>query len=195
MHTFEPSEQYQLLEVARQSIAEGMQHGVPLHPRLAEFSSRLQVLCGNFVTLTLAGELRGCIGSLRGHSPLLQNIADNAFNAAFRDPRFSALSALESPGIELEISLLSNPRAMVFADESDALAQLQAHVDGLILEVGAYRATFLPSVWQQLPDAEVFLRQLKRKAGLPEDYWSVDVQLQRYRSHSFSDTLVVGNQT
>jgi hypothetical protein len=194
MHTFEPCEQYQLLEVARRSIAEGMQHGIPLHPRPAEFSSRLQVICGNFVTLTLAGDLRGCIGSLQGHCPLLQNIADNAFNAAFRDPRFSALSELESPGIELEISLLSRPQAMVFADESDALAQLQAHVDGLILEVGACRATFLPSVWQQLPDAELFLRHLKRKAGLPEDYWSGDLQLQRYRSHSFSDVLVVASK-
>lgn len=187
MRIVEPGEQVLLLALARRSIGEGMDQGGPLRVEPEDYSLRLQGFRGNFVTLKLAGELRGCIGSLEADKPLVQGIADNAFNAAFRDPRFDALSPRELAGIELEISLLSPPEVMVFESQSDALSQLRVGVDGLILTVGIHRATFLPSVWQQLPDATQFLRELKCKAGLAADYWSGQLQLQRYRSHSFSD--------
>lgn len=184
---FEAEEQRRLLLLARQSIAEGLACGKPLQPELAAWPEPLREKCGNFVTLTLAGQLRGCIGSLEEDRPLVVGIAANAYNAAFRDPRFPAVSAPELEQIEVEISVLSSAEPLSCSDEADALAQLQPHVDGLIFEAGSQRATFLPSVWRQLPDAERFLRQLKRKAGVAEDYWSEQVRLHRYHSHSFSE--------
>jgi AmmeMemoRadiSam system protein A len=188
MRIVDPGAQALLLALARQSIAEGMSLGTPLQLESGAYSTQLQRCCGNFVTLKLSGALRGCIGSLEADKPLVQGIADNAFNAAFRDPRFDALSLSELESVALEISLLSTPEAMIFTSEREALSQLHAGIDGLILSVGSRRATFLPSVWRQLPDASLLLNELKLKAGLPQDYWSDQLRLQRYRSHSFSDT-------
>ena len=133
-----------------------------------------------FVTLTQRGELRGCIGTLEAHRPLLQDVRANAVAAAFRDPRFATLSAQELEQTEVEVSLLSPMQALAFASQADALAQLRPGVDGVVFEYGARRSTFLPQVWEQLPDVDDFMAYLKRKAGLPTDFWHADVRLQRY---------------
>jgi len=134
----------------------------------------------SFVTLKKDGELRGCIGTLSAWRPLAEDVQQNALAAAFRDPRFSPLQADEWPDITLEVSLLSPPQPFPVADEADTCRQLRPGVDGLTLKAGARCATFLPQVWEQLPEPHEFLAQLKRKAGLPGDYWGPDISLERY---------------
>lgn len=134
-----------------------------------------------FVTLTLEGRLRGCIGSLEAYRPLAQDVAENALAAALRDPRFPPVSAQEWPGVQVEVSLLTPAEPLPVRDEADALAQLRPGEDGLIFQVGSRRATFLPQVWEQLPSPQQFLAQLKMKAGLAPNFWSPAVQLFRYR--------------
>ena len=133
-----------------------------------------------FVTLTQRSELRGCIGSLQAHQPLLDDVKSNAVSAALRDPRFTPLRAEELDITEIEISLLSTTQAMVVRDEADALAQLRPNVDGIVFEYGRYRSTFLPQVWDQLPLPRQFMAHLRRKAGLPDDFWEEGVKLSRY---------------
>lgn len=133
-----------------------------------------------FVTLTKAGRLRGCIGSLQAHRKLVEDVIHNAQAAAFNDPRFSPLLADELASLRVEVSLLSAPAPMVFQSEAEALAALRPGVDGLILTDGVHRSTYLPQVWGQLPKPEDFLAALKEKAGLPRDYWSESLSLQRY---------------
>lgn len=133
-----------------------------------------------FVTLTQQGELRGCIGSLEAHRPLLADVKANAVAAAFHDPRFAPLSARELEITEVEVSLLSPMQALTFASEAEALAQLRPGLDGVVFEFGARRSTFLPQVWEQLPDTDAFMAHLKHKAGLPVSFWAEGVRLQRY---------------
>ncbi len=133
-----------------------------------------------FVTLTQNGELRGCIGSLQAHRPLAQDVRHNALAAAFRDPRFEPLVRRELATTECEVSLLSAAEAIDFSDEEDALARLRPGVDGIILEYGHCRSTFLPQVWEQLSLPRHFMEQLKRKAGLPGDFWASEIRLSRY---------------
>src|SRR3954468_1692588 len=122
-----------------------------------------------FVTLTKGAELRGCMGSLQAARPLGVDVAENALAAAFRDPRFTPMTPEEWSGVRVEVSLLSAAKPMRFADEADLLAQIRAGEDGLILECDGRRATFLPQVWQSIPEKVLFLRELVRKAGLPAD--------------------------
>ena len=138
-----------------------------------------------FVTLLKNGELRGCIGSLEAAKPLGEDVAENALGAAFRDPRFTELSAAEWPQCEVEISLLSTPKPIRFTDEADLLRQIRAGEDGLILEANGRRATFLPQVWQGVPDKRAFLGQLLRKAGLPADTRLETCRIFRYRVMKF----------
>jgi len=133
-----------------------------------------------FVTLTQNGELRGCIGSLQAHRPLLDDVKYNAVSAALHDPRFRPLSAPELDITRVEVSLLTPASAMSFSSEADALAQLRPGVDGVIFQYGQYRSTFLPQVWEQLPQPQQFMAHLKNKAGLPVDFWSPEVKLSRY---------------
>jgi hypothetical protein len=133
-----------------------------------------------FVTLTKCGELRGCIGTLEAHRPLFEDVQENAYAAAFRDPRFSPLRVEEFDVVSVEISLLSDPEPMVVETEAEAMTRLRPHIDGVILEYGQHRSTFLPQVWEQLPDPQQFLKHLKRKAGLAADFWAADLRLFRY---------------
>jgi len=133
-----------------------------------------------FVTLTRAGELRGCIGTLEAHRALGIDVRENAVAAAFRDPRFTPLSRGEFRGVRVEVSLLSPTQTISVADERSALAALRPHIDGVVLEYGQHRGTFLPQVWEQLPEPAEFLAHLKRKAGLPMDFWADGVRLARY---------------
>jgi hypothetical protein len=165
-----------LLRLARNAIGERF----GLSPQPVIESPEWQEKAATFVTLTQRGDLRGCIGSLEAWRPLADDVRANALAAAFRDPRFPPLSADELPRTRIEVSLLTPAQAIDCRDEADALAQLRPHIDGLIFSAGRHRATFLPQVWEQLPEPAAFLAQLKRKAGLAADYWGPDVQLERY---------------
>lgn len=135
----------------------------------------------SFVTLTREGALRGCIGSLQATRPLGLDVAENALGAAFRDPRFSPLGSAEWDRCRVEVSLLSTPKALRFADEADLLEQIRAGEDGIVLEAEGRRATFLPQVWEGLPDKRQFLGELARKAGLPADIRLGRCRISRYR--------------
>ncbi len=175
-----------LLRVAAASIAHGLETGRPLPVDPAEYPPALRVPGAAFVTLHLHGRLRGCIGSLEARRPLVVDVAENAYAAAFRDPRFPPLLAAEFPQVEIEISRLTPAEPLTVSSEAELLQRLQPGVDGLILEEGAHRATFLPAVWETLPDPREFLAQLRVKAGLPPDYWSPTLRLYRYRTEAFS---------
>ncbi|MEF8713129.1 MAG: AmmeMemoRadiSam system protein A [Accumulibacter sp.] len=165
-----------LLSIARNAIAKrfglAAQPVDPL-PELAEPAA-------TFVTLTQDGQLRGCIGSLEAHRPLATDVAENAVAAAFRDTRFAPLSPAEFARTHVEVSLLTPPEPFAVADEADALARLRPGIDGLIVSYGRRRATFLPQVWESLPEPRQFLAQLKLKAGLPADFWHEQLILARY---------------
>lgn len=175
-----------LLDVAKNSIAHGLQSGKPMPVALADYPQELSVERATFVTLQKHRQLRGCIGMLAAVRPLVVDIAENAFAAAFRDPRFPPLAADELPELEIHLSLLSEAEAMVFKSEQDLLAQLRPDIDGLILEESGRRGTFLPSVWGQLPEPKQFLRHLKQKAGLAPDYWSDTIKAYRYQTQLIS---------
>jgi len=140
-----------------------------------------------FVTLTQDGQLRGCIGSLVAHRTLREDVVSNAQAAAFGDPRFPPLRAGEFQGTHIEVSVLSEPEPMPFTSRDDALAQLRPGVDGVILSAGIHRATFLPQVWEELPDKEQFIGHLFRKSGLPANYWGDDVRISRYTVTAFEE--------
>lgn len=142
--------------------------------------ARLDAPGATFVTLTLDGALRGCIGSLQAWRPLRLDVTENARASALRDPRFPALSAEEFPRIRVEVSLLGAAEPFPVEGEDDAIARLRPRVDGVILTWRDRRATFLPQVWEQIPDPHAFLAQLRRKAGLPPDFWAPDLRLARY---------------
>jgi AmmeMemoRadiSam system protein A len=140
-----------------------------------------------FVTLTLNGQLRGCIGSLSAWRSLHEDVEANARAAAFNDPRFPPLTEAELAHVRVEISLLSVPEPMTFTDEADAVRQLRPRVDGAILTWRNRRGTFLPQVWDQLPVPTQFMANLKRKAGLEADFWAPDIQLARYTVEKFKE--------
>ncbi|AXS79760.1 AmmeMemoRadiSam system protein A [Dechloromonas sp. HYN0024] len=148
----------------------------------------LQKMGATFVTLTQHGNLRGCIGSLEAWRPLAEDVVQNARAAAFRDPRFKPLTAGELPITRVEVSLLAPPEAMSFTSEAYALAQLRPNIDGVIFTAGQRRSTFLPQVWEQLPDPATFMAHLKQKAGLPANYWGPDVRLERYAVRKWRET-------
>jgi AmmeMemoRadiSam system protein A len=165
-----------LLAIARGAIADVLGEAGPRAPAGAWLEER----GASFVTLMRRGELRGCVGSLCAERPLRVDVEHNAVAAAFRDPRFAPLSRREYPEVEVEVSLLSPLEPIAFTDESHAVAQLRPGVDGVLLEWSGRRSTFLPQVWEQLPEPTAFLAHLKRKAGLPVDFWAADVKLSRY---------------
>jgi AmmeMemoRadiSam system protein A len=174
--------QQRLLELAKRSIQHGLKTGAPLKINLPEYPEELTEKRATFVTLQIHHQLRGCIGSLEAVRPLAEDIAENAYAAAFNDPRFPPLQAYELDDLEIHLSLLTPAEPVSFTSEQDLISQLQPGIDGLILEKGRRRGTFLPSVWEQLPEPEQFLRHLKQKAGLPLDYWSKNIRIYRYRA-------------
>lgn len=183
----DPSQRRSLLGLARQSIEHGLRHGRPIAVDPTRYPADLQTQRAAFVTLRAHGALRGCIGHLQAVQPLVRDVADNAFAAAFRDPRFAPLGPSELPHLGIEISVLSTPLPVSFTSEEELLTIVEPGVDGLILEEGTARGTFLPTVWESLPEPRDFLRHLKLKAGLSPDYWSDNVRVQRYRTESFAE--------
>jgi hypothetical protein len=173
----------ELVEIARGAIANGL--GLSSVPVKRHHLPWLLQPGASFVTLMKDGELRGCIGSLQATRPLGQDVASNARAAAFDDPRFPKLTRDEWARCAVEVSLLSAPKPIRFADEADLLAQIRAGEDGLILECEGKRATFLPQVWEDLPDKRQFLAALLRKAELPADTRLAHCRLWRYRVAKF----------
>lgn len=165
-----------LISIARSSIAG--KFGILLSaPGDAPF---LHCRGASFVTLKTQGRLRGCIGSLQAHRSLIEDVRANACAAAFQDPRFEPLRFEELRTTTIEVSVLSQLEPIAFRDQDDALAQLRPGLDGVVLEHAGQRGTFLPQVWDSLPSPRMFLGELKRKAGLPANFWNPEVRLFRY---------------
>lgn len=152
----------------------------PDHPALRQPGA-------TFVTLTQQGQLRGCIGSLEAWRLLDEDVRANAKAAAFGDPRFPPLAKSEFAHTRVEVSLLTTPEALHFIDEADAIRQLRPGIDGVIFEYHGRRGTFLPQVWESLPEPEQFFAHLKQKAGFPVDFWSADVRLYRYEVQKWKE--------
>ncbi|NOY68903.1 MAG: AmmeMemoRadiSam system protein A [Deltaproteobacteria bacterium] len=179
-----------LLELARKTIAERLDivysHSPDLDNCLRdEFFSQKR---GTFVTLTIGGRLRGCIGNIAPDRSIADGVAGNASNAAFGDPRFAPLTPDEYKKIHIEVSLLSDPKPLLFTDGDDLLSKIRAGIDGLIIRKGIHGATFLPQVWDQLPDKRGFLGHLCQKAGLPADEWKKPgLKVHTYQVHYFKE--------
>ena len=175
----------------QQSIVKWARYCIASKLGIAEQKPDLQNIpdshIATFVTLKINDELRGCIGSLLPHRSLLDDIAENALSAAFKDPRFKPLTAYEFLKTYISISLLTEPEDLEFSSEKDALEKVRPGIDGLILSDGNKRGTFLPSVWEDLPDKKLFWSHLKRKAGFSPEYWSSTIQVQRYTSVYISE--------
>jgi uncharacterized protein len=181
-----PEQRSELLTLARASIDAALAlgelasyEGEPLDPELNRPGA-------SFVTLRIGEDLRGCCGTVEATRPLHLDVWHNAWASAFADPRFPALTPDEWAGTGIEISVLSEPEPCAVRSESELLEVLRPGRDGVILQAGAKRSTFLPAVWEQLPEAREFIRHLKLKAGWPVDFWPPDMQVWLYTTESFS---------
>lgn len=175
---------HELLRIASDSIEYYLKHRRPLRVDATSYPEAWQQIRATFVTLHVAGELRGCIGTLEARDPLIIDVSKNAVSAATRDTRFDPIRLDEVPILEIHISILNPTEPIDFTSEQDLLQKIRPGVDGLILEEGAHHATFLPVVWESLPNPTDFLRALKRKAGLAEDFWSNKIKMRRYLPRS-----------
>ena len=180
------AQRWRLLGIARQSIDQGLAGDGLLQVPVAGLAEALQAQLGVFVTLSRDRALRGCIGSMQSAQALAQSVAESAYNAAFQDPRFPRLAAHEVNALEIDISVLSALEPIHVSSRQELLDVLQPGLDGLLLEDRHHRSTFLPKVWEQLPDPAHFLDQLLTKAGLTERHWSATIRFQRYHTVSFS---------
>ena len=177
-----------LLSVARRTIKErlyGQEGGKT--PESYE-SSKFSEQRGTFVTLTIDGCLRGCIGHIIPRESLMEGVRVNAINAAFRDPRFGPLSKKEFDKIEIEVSILTEPKVLEYTDSDDLLNKLRPDIDGVIIKKGNHQATFLPQVWSQLRNKREFLSHLCMKSGLPGNAWEKgDLEVQTYQVQAFEE--------
>ncbi|MDK9721468.1 MAG: AmmeMemoRadiSam system protein A [Rhodospirillales bacterium] len=171
-----------LVDLARKSIEQGLAGNRFDDAALAGLPKDLDRPGAVFVTLKKKGDLRGCIGSPLAWRPLGQDVVENAYKAAFEDPRFPPLAESEWKDVDLSVSVLTPPKPMSFKDEADLLSQLRPGIDGLIIEDGGRRALFLPSVWESLSDPKTFLVHLKVKAGLPSAHWSPHFKANRFEA-------------
>jgi AmmeMemoRadiSam system protein A len=176
-----------LLATARDALARAFGGTALAAPRFEV----LEAQGATFVTLMQQGELRGCIGTLEAHRSLREDVAENTLAAAFRDPRFAPLAVEELGCTRIEVSLLSPPTPLPVAGERDLLARLRPGVDGIVLAWRGRRATFLPQVWEQLPDPQAFLAALKRKAGLAAHSWDEHIRIARYTVAKFREPIAV----
>ncbi len=185
--TLSIEERESLLKLARTAIEARLVKGAKVE-RPTQISSILNELRGCFVTLHKRGRLRGCIGTIEPACPLLECVEKNAKNAAFSDPRFTALSVDELKEIDIEISVLSVPKALDFNDGEDLKRKLEPNVHGVIVSRGTHRSTFLPQVWEQLPDKEKFLEQLCLKGGMSAQAWQdPETKVEVYKAEVFGE--------
>lgn len=187
MHSMNKQKKEILLKVARDTIRKGAETGARLEIDLEDYDASLSEPVATFVTLYLSGELAGCIGSLEAARPLVEDVAANAYSAAFSDHRFQGIQTQDLTRLGIEIALLSPLEPIVVQSEAELKQRLIAHKDGLLIEAPGARATFLPKVWQSLPNVDDFVKQLKIKAGLAEDFWSDAVSCFLYRTETFAD--------
>ncbi|MEW5710473.1 MAG: AmmeMemoRadiSam system protein A [Pseudomonadota bacterium] len=173
-----------LLKLARGTIAERL--GFPVE--LPEKMSDLAEPGATFVTLLREGSLRGCVGSLEPLRPLFEDVRENALGAAFRDPRFPPLAREEFHDTRVEVSLLSPLEPLAAASQTELLVLLRPGIDGIVFQYGRHRSTFLPQVWESLPEPLDFLEHLKRKAGLPFGFWAEGVNVWRYTVSKWKET-------
>jgi len=179
-----------LVILARQTIAERLGLPVPRPVSREELQDpALQEKRGVFVTLYKNGQLRGCIGSLVGLEPLVDGVRRNALNAAFHDSRFPPVTPDEFDDLRIEVSVLSEPKPLPYTDSADLIRKLRPGIDGVILRgPGGASATFLPQVWEQLPDPKLFLSHLCLKAGLPQDAWQSGLlEIDTYQVQHFEE--------
>lgn len=181
MHEEENGER--LVQLARDSIVHALGGPLASLPRGAWFEQP----AATFVTVTRRGRLHGCIGSIWPRRALAEDVERNAVAAAFEDPRSMPFRVEHLPEMGVEVTLLSPLERVLVADEEDALRQIAPGIDGLVLRCGPYRGTFLPQVWDTIPDPREFLAELKAKAGLRRDYWDDEVELYRYRAQKWGD--------
>ena len=174
-----------LLSLARTAITERL--GVSQQTDICTDFGWLYETGACFVTLQKEGSLRGCIGSIEAHRPLLEDLRTNAVSAAFHDPRFPPLDESELEAVDIEVSLLTPLQPLPVSSEADAVAKLEPFRDGVVLKYDAHRGTFLPQVWEQLPQPEQFLVHLKQKAGLSADFWHENVELFRYTVEKYAE--------
>ena len=170
-----------LLTLAHAAIRHGLSHGEHMPLAMEAYTAGLRAHGASFVTLKTGDDLRGCVGSLEGQRPLAADVSNNAYAAAFRDPRFRPLTTHEYSRITVSISVLSEAQSIDCETEEDLIAALRPGIDGLILAEGhTHRATFLPAVWQSISQPREFITQLKLKAGLAPRYWSRTLRFKRY---------------
>ncbi len=183
----DPSQQHALLTLARQSILAGLRERsrAPCPPVTAD--GVLDMSRASFVTLRTRGNLRGCCGTLEPQGTLAEGVWRNAWSSAFADPRFGPLGEAEYPDLDVHISVLSPLEPLPSMAEQELQQQLRPGIDGLLLRRGDTQATFLPAVWEQLPHAADFVRQLKFKAGWSADFWASDIGIWRYTTESFGE--------
>ncbi len=174
-----------LLRLALHSIEYGLAHGRVIAVDIDQYVAALRQPRACFLTLTEGGNLRGCTGTLEPVRPLVEQVVEAAYSTAFRDPRFTALRATELDRLELELAVLGPLQRLQVATEDELITVLEPRIDGVVLEGDGRRATFLPKVWQQLPEPREFLRHLRHKAGLPEHGWPADIRVSRYRTETF----------
>ncbi len=179
-----------LLGIARRSIDTGIDGGHPTALPDGDYAEALMKPRGNFVTLRSGPELRGCCGSVWPKRLLAEDVWRNAYASGWHDPRFPVLLRKDVAGINIEISVLSEPERLAATAEEQLLQVLRPGTDGLLLETDDRRVTYLPAVWQQLPAAVDFLLHLKRKAGWQDDYWSSSIRCYRYEVESFAASAV-----
>ena len=170
-----------LIAIAREAIVEAQEPSTPVQWP----DEWLRRRAASFVTLRIEGELRGCIGTIDARRPLGDDVAYNAHAAAYRDPRFPPLAREDRDRLAVEVSVLSPRTRIEAASEEEAIARLSPHEDGVVIEYQELRATFLPQVWESIPDPFDFLRELKRKAGLPARFWHGDLKLWRYNVEKY----------
>jgi AmmeMemoRadiSam system protein A len=174
-----------LHDIAYRSIEQGLSSGHPLTLQLSDYDAPLREPKATFVTLKIHDQLRGCIGILEPLRPLAEDVAHNAFAAAFEDSRFHPVSRDEIKLLSIHISILNTPEAMQFDSEQDMIQQLRPGKDGIILIAEGRKATFLPSVWESVKTKSEFIEHLKQKAGLSKHYWSQDIKILRYGVDEF----------
>lgn len=191
MNPLEASHRKLLLDLARESITHSLKTGETLHPNPQEFPPPLQEYQATFVTLHVAGDLKGCVGVLKPIRPLVMDVAANACAAAFQDSRFSPIKKEDMGDLTIHISLLSPLEEMSFISEQDLLGKMRPGIDGIVLCEGDCHATFLPVVWELLPEPRDFLNELKQKAGLSRNYWSDSIRVERYTVESIQDFILV----
>ena len=178
-----------LTKLARKAIEEYLKEEKIIDLKEVPFES-WKKLGASFITLEnkLSGELRGCIGSILPIQPLYKDVIRNAIAAATQDPRFRPLSLFELPETRIKVSVLSYPEPVSYENPKDLLEKIEPMKDGLILKYGSFQGTFLPDVWEDLPDKTLFLSNLCLKAGLPADCWiNLPIELYRYRTKVFVD--------